>query len=787
MHNAVWSPSGEGVEAGADAHSQAVLTHGLELHFQTVCAMLKHLIASPTALSSNLKSLGAVVDGTHSSVQATEVELVLPSLGIFTDWLIAYPEMWKEWWAKRQSCHHKLSAGASSDGVANGLEEFWSHLGIVMTALQHSYDAEEWHQTGTIVDSRYDHRDGGIEENEGDGDGDGDAAPRDISGSDSEDDADDTSDDCSTNDDEGGGLEGNASDGKVSPVDAADIVDERKATQILQSKLQSEMVLQNIALWEDKLIRGFLPLARVSSIREASASGGRSFGDEDDDDGDDGGSGGGGGGNCGRGDGGGRREIDNSPRSTMPSTMFRVPEDADSLQFEIRRLRVLSLGHAAEVVAGYLQFYPHSRVYVPVRPTTPLPHTDDGSDDGDSEPRPLYSPRTPISPWLPPLREEFQQQQEQEQEEEQEEEEEEEEPPLYQALPVAATAALRCADGVTSTHQHEPDGRDGAGAAVAAAADVDADADADADAPSSPTPFEKLHVQREMLKTQLETQAAVAAEQQQFSASVVASYTASAASATLTVRPRFLFPDTNCFLNMLGRVQSLMEDDAAAFKVMVPLTVVNELYSLTKGNHDRSSGDGSGGGDSGGDSGGNHSGTSSSGGRGSNVAGTLVERDGKSATLLEDVVSIVRTPTALTNAADAAVAFLEAEFASASPRIRAVTCMGTQMRSIEFRSETAELGKTNDDMILQSCAKFQAGMKRVQTGGGSGRAAVGGGPDGDDEGGKKEELYTAVLITGDTNLRLRAHALRVPAIGLVDFCQRVAKAKVVASRVSMFD
>ena len=84
--------------------------------------------------------------------------------------------------------------------------------------------------------------------------------------------------------------------------------------------------------------------------------------------------------------------------------------------------------------------------------------------------------------------------------------------------------------------------------------------------------------------------------------------------------------------------------------------------------------------------------------------------------------------------------------------------MGTQMRGIEFRSETYEPGTTNDDMILQSCAKFQDAKRK--------------------HGSTVNDVFTAVLITGDTNLRLKAHALPLPAIGLVDFCKRVAKARV---------
>ena len=734
IHNAVWSPGGEGVEAGVDAHSQAVLMHGLELHFQSMCILLQHLILSPTALQSLAKAGASEeqqsggdyyypYDG-HAQVQsqADEVEQVLPSLGIFADWMLAYPELWKEWWSKRNQKYSTEVQGRADvrgrdAGEDDGLRDFWSSLGVVLTSLQHSYDAQEWHSTGMLV---YESTDTGTDlDSDLDGNTDGerhdagdnscasadDDVPRDLAGSDSEsegysDDGDggdgsegqdvgaavgDENSDNDDNDGDYGDSDDLCSDDSNSDEDDED-VDDSVVCQIVKFKLHSELVARNIALWEDETIRGFLPLERVSTAREASDANEAAIPEHEGND-------------------GASVPLPTATRTAEPSPfqlrrmpvdmpLLRIPEESAAIQFECRRLRVLSLGYAVE----HLQFDSQSRVHaVPVAPRQSGAEGGDATDEGDSDQeRPIYSPRTPTAPWLPPL----------------------------------------CGDG-DGDGDGAPcdDGNVAAGAAGAAGADDargsdDGDGasdDGDRTLPASPTPFEKLHTQREMLQTQLETHVAVAAEQQHFTASVLASYNTPTAS-LLRVKPQYLFPDTNCFLNMLGKVRSLIEDPAA-FKVMVPLTVVNELYGLTKGS----------------------------------VAGgssRMVERDGKAATLLEDVVASVHTATALTKAATAAVSFLEAEFASHAPRIRAVTCMGTQMRSIEYRSETAEQGKTNDDMILQSCAKFQdANRKQVV----AGDCTV--------------DVFTAVLITGDTNLRLKAHALPLPAIGLADFCKRVSKAR----------
>ncbi|CAL4222501.1 unnamed protein product, partial [Meganyctiphanes norvegica] len=47
----------------------------------------------------------------------------------------------------------------------------------------------------------------------------------------------------------------------------------------------------------------------------------------------------------------------------------------------------------------------------------------------------------------------------------------------------------------------------------------------------------------------------------------------------IEVRPRFLIPDTNCFIQYLDVIQRLVE---APYTLMVPLVVLNELNGLSR-------------------------------------------------------------------------------------------------------------------------------------------------------------------------------------------------------------
>ena len=165
------------------------------------------------------------------------------------------------------------------------------------------------------------------------------------------------------------------------------------------------------------------------------------------------------------------------------------------------------------------------------------------------------------------------------------------------------------------------------------------------------------------------------------------------------VRPKYVFPDTNCFLDSLSRMQELVL--AEAFHIMVPIIVVNELYGLAKGN----SGD--------------------------------------------------AAAAARADMASNATAFLEAQFAAKARKLQAITGLGTPMRTIQFRSEDANRDRdtSNDDVILQSCTEF---VKR------SAAVAL------DDRGRK---VHLIALLTGDRNLRLKAHTMDIPTLSFDDFYQ----------------
>ncbi|KAL1440197.1 hypothetical protein MTO96_010005 [Rhipicephalus appendiculatus] len=123
-------------------------------------------------------------------------------------------------------------------------------------------------------------------------------------------------------------------------------------------------------------------------------------------------------------------------------------------------------------------------------------------------------------------------------------------------------------------------------------------------------------------------------------------------AAMLEIRPRFLIPDTNCFIDHLPLVQKLVAD--GHFNVYVPIVVLNELHGLARGG----------------------------------------SRPGPCPDHCEKVGSSAR----------AALAYLEERFGQREPKLRAITIRGSILDTISFRSE--DLGDykgTNDDQILTCC------------------------------------------------------------------------------------
>ncbi|XP_050049896.2 telomerase-binding protein EST1A-like [Dermacentor andersoni] len=123
-------------------------------------------------------------------------------------------------------------------------------------------------------------------------------------------------------------------------------------------------------------------------------------------------------------------------------------------------------------------------------------------------------------------------------------------------------------------------------------------------------------------------------------------------AAMLEIRPRFLIPDTNCFIDHLPLVQKVVAD--GHFNVYVPIVVLNELHGLARGG----------------------------------------SRPGPCPDHCEKVGSSAR----------AALAYLEERFGQREPKLRAITIRGSVLDTISFRSE--DLGDykgTNDDQILTCC------------------------------------------------------------------------------------
>uniref|UniRef100_A0A3Q4MJP7 Telomerase-binding protein EST1A n=1 Tax=Neolamprologus brichardi TaxID=32507 RepID=A0A3Q4MJP7_NEOBR len=183
----------------------------------------------------------------------------------------------------------------------------------------------------------------------------------------------------------------------------------------------------------------------------------------------------------------------------------------------------------------------------------------------------------------------------------------------------------------------------------------------------------------------------------------------------LEVRPLFLVPDTNGFIDHLTGLKKLLQ--CGTYIIVVPLIVITELDGLAKGQ------DSFGGG-------------VESGGRNYSVSAAHVR--------------------AVQENARMAVAFLEKGFEAREQCLRALTSRGNQLESIAFRSEdmSGQQGN-NDDIILSCCLHYckdkakdfmphqRNGTVRLQR--------------------------EVVLLTDDRNLRVKALTRNVPVRDIPSF------------------
>ncbi|XP_019952791.2 telomerase-binding protein EST1A [Paralichthys olivaceus] len=182
----------------------------------------------------------------------------------------------------------------------------------------------------------------------------------------------------------------------------------------------------------------------------------------------------------------------------------------------------------------------------------------------------------------------------------------------------------------------------------------------------------------------------------------------------LEVRPLFLVPDTNGFIDHLEGLQKLLQ--CRTYIIVVPLIVITELDGLAKGQDNFGGGVGSGGRN-----------TSSRGNY--NVSAAHVRSVQEKARL--------------------AVAFLEKGFEAREPCLRALTSRGSQLESIAFRSEdTSGQQGNNDDVILSCCLHYCKDKAKDFM------------PD--QRNGTVRLHREVVLLTDDRNLRVKALTRNVP-------------------------
>ncbi|XP_068187613.1 telomerase-binding protein EST1A [Antennarius striatus] len=189
----------------------------------------------------------------------------------------------------------------------------------------------------------------------------------------------------------------------------------------------------------------------------------------------------------------------------------------------------------------------------------------------------------------------------------------------------------------------------------------------------------------------------------------------------LEVRPLFLVPDTNGFIDHLGGLKKLLQ--CGTYIVVVPLIVITELDGLAKGQDNFGGGMGSAG--------------RNAGNRGNyNVS-----------------VAHVRT---VQDKARLAVAFLEKGFEAREPCLRALTSRGNQLESIAFRSEdTSGQQGNNDDVILSCCLHYcKDKAKDFMPNQRNGTVRL------------QREV---VLLTDDRNLRVKALTRNVPVRDIPTF------------------
>jgi protein SMG6 len=185
-------------------------------------------------------------------------------------------------------------------------------------------------------------------------------------------------------------------------------------------------------------------------------------------------------------------------------------------------------------------------------------------------------------------------------------------------------------------------------------------------------------------------------------------------STTLEICPRFVVPDTNCFIDYLSEIRKIA--GSGAYGLRVPLVVLNELDGLAKG-----------------------------------VALPAASKLKSS----NDLKSAADHAVMVTESARRALTFLHSSPPSV---VKCVTSKGTTLNSLGITTEDDAVArcdedKKNDDLILDSCQNLCAFEETT----------------GSEPGGARVVRRDVVLVTEDRNLKLKAHLSDIPVSKMPDF------------------
>lgn len=189
------------------------------------------------------------------------------------------------------------------------------------------------------------------------------------------------------------------------------------------------------------------------------------------------------------------------------------------------------------------------------------------------------------------------------------------------------------------------------------------------------------------------------------------------------VRPRWLVLDTNCFIDYLPKIETIVTSQK--YNLAIPLVVVNELDGLSKG---------------------------------------MSRRHVPPAPSSEIWSANVRHSSKCGEDASHALHFLRDRCEERDPRVYALTSKGNLIHKFDFRCETDanENSEKNDDIIL-SCALRLAERNRVQ--------------DNHSKTPKKGDVvelsWDVVLLTDDRHLRIKALSTDFPVVSITEFMERM--------------